>query len=545
MKTLRTLIRLDAVLLALFGYLTATYTHSRTLRMQGMVYRFDQEQAPLLFLGTAVVVLAIVLYTVSGFALIGHRRRLGTLLAAGNLMIAVVVILAQPSEWARFFGGIPPLVLLIMAMALAWTSRRPMGPDDAAAELAALQIPDDVREALLRQIGEAAAQEERNRLARDLHDSIKQQLFSINVGTAAAQERWERDPEGARGMLADVRRSAKEAMVEMQALLHQLRPQAFGSIQGLVEALREQGEAFGYRSGAQVTVALGPEIPEERMPPDAPEALFRMAQEALANAARHGRARHIRLWLGREHDTVLLRVDDDGQGFAPGMENRGMGLRNLRERAESLHGTLEIASAPAAGTRLAVRIPLAPARTAKAQRVEFWIILQQMMLMACVLLWQRVPSIGPWLKISISLIAVFFIGLLLWTWNTFQDYWDKESPRRILPLAFLFGWQMANAVDFRALWWWGLSLSYGFLMAVYWVRLYRVTGFRRFWRKGSRIWLGLIVLAETGTLLALGLAFFKPGLLTLSREEAVYVFLLGLSVLYVASREPRSEGASA
>src|SRR3712207_2567184 len=128
MKTLRTLIRLDAVLLAFFGLMMATYTRTVT---RG-AYRFEQEQAPLIFLGTTVVVLAVVLFTVSDFALIGHRRKLGTLLAAGNLVIAVTVIMAKPSDWANFIGWIPALVLLVMAAALAWASWRPLRSDDMA-----------------------------------------------------------------------------------------------------------------------------------------------------------------------------------------------------------------------------------------------------------------------------------------------------------------------------------------------------------------------------------------------------------------------------
>ena len=209
----------------------------------------------------------------------------------------------------------------------------------------------------LRQVGAVAAQEERNRLARDLHDSIKQQLFSIKVSSAAAQERWERDPEGARKALADVQQSAQEAMVEMQALLHQLRPEAVAAI-GLVEALREQCEALGYRTGADVTLDLGEQAPDDRLVPGTQEAVFRMAQEALANVARHARAQHVRVELGCSGDAVVLRVQDDGQGVYPPATQRGMGLHNLEERAQALGGRCTVESAPGAGTTVAVSIPL-------------------------------------------------------------------------------------------------------------------------------------------------------------------------------------------
>lgn len=214
-------------------------------------------------------------------------------------------------------------------------------------------------------IREAAAQQERNRLARDLHDSIKQQIFSVRVASATVEARWDSDPEGAREALAHVRRSAQEAAVEMQALLHQLRPEALANV-GLVEALREQGEALGYRTGARVVVEVGELPPDEQLPPDAQEALFRIAQEALANVARHARAAHVHVHLGRaggpEDPPVLeLAVRDDGQGFDPAQEESGIGLRSMRERLQPFNGHLQIDSQPAAGTRLTASLPLLPA----------------------------------------------------------------------------------------------------------------------------------------------------------------------------------------
>lgn len=398
-----------------------------------------------------------------------------------------------------------------------------------------------LRSLLLRRVGEAAAQEERNRLARDLHDSIKQQLFSINVGAATAQERWERDPEGARKALAGVRRSAKEALVEMQALLHQLRPQALGSIQGLVEALREQCEALGYRSGAEVTVELGPEIPEDRVPPGTPEALFRMAQEALANVARHARARHVRLWLGRESDTVQLRVEDDGQGFEPATASPGMGLRSLRERAELLHGALEIESTPGTGTKLVVRIPLPPppaaARRAKVERAEAWGALQQMVMVAFLLLSEKAPFIRQELKSFPNLIAFFSVAFFVWVWSTPPGRFTELSYQAFLPLTLVIGWALASSDAWNPV---QVACDLGYVLYVAFasVRLHRSTSFRRFWRKGARIWLGLIMLAETGILLALRT-------LPLSLPETVYLSLLGLGFLYISSRQPRPEGSPA
>jgi signal transduction histidine kinase len=206
-----------------------------------------------------------------------------------------------------------------------------------------------------RRIGETAAQEERNRLARDLHDSVKQQLFSIHLGAATARERWDSDHAGAREAIARVRTSAHRASVEMQALLQQLQPEALAAV-GLVGALREQCEALSYRTEAEVQFSAEP-APYESLAPKIREEVFRIAQEVLANVARHARARHVQVDLRYRDDELTLRIRDDGQGFAPKTEGRGMGLRNLRHRAESLGARLEIASQPGAGCSISLEVP--------------------------------------------------------------------------------------------------------------------------------------------------------------------------------------------
>ncbi len=217
----------------------------------------------------------------------------------------------------------------------------------------------------LEQVNQVAAQEERNRLARELHDSIKQQIFSITVSAAAAQARWESDPGGARTALDDVRRNAREAQVEMNALLQQLRPAPLENT-SLAIALRDQCEALQYRTGAEVSTHLGDLPPDDRLPTGTQEAIFRIVQEAFGNIARHARASHVRLDLqARRHagaDWLVLEVGDDGQGFVHDKGSKtattGMGLRNMTERAAGLGGTLQIGSRPGHGTHLNLWIPL-------------------------------------------------------------------------------------------------------------------------------------------------------------------------------------------
>lgn len=213
---------------------------------------------------------------------------------------------------------------------------------------------------LYEQITEAAAQEERNRLARDLHDSIKQQIFSMSVSAAAALARLEHDPAGARSALVDVKQSAQEALVEMRAMLQQLSPAPLERA-GLIEAVREQLEAIGYRTGAKVTTHFGDLPDDAHLPLGSQEAIFRIVQEALSNIARHARAQKIELWLERDGDDALLRIQDNGKGFDPDTAGGGMGLSNMAKRVTALYGDMIVESALGEGTLLEVRIP--PART--------------------------------------------------------------------------------------------------------------------------------------------------------------------------------------
>lgn len=283
------------------------------------------------------------------------RRRLALGLGIGNLLTTCVALIQQTQLWDTSWTWLLVLIPAALAAGCLWLGlREPGSAGDPTPQDPRLR---EIRESWLEQVGEAAIQEERNRLARDLHDSIKQQLFSIQLGTAAAQARWDHDPEGARKALADVRRCAHAAMVEMQAMLLQLRPQALASV-GLVEALREQCEALGYRTGAEVSFEPGEVPPNERLLPGAQEAIFRVAQEALGNVARHARANLVRVRLGMDGQEAFLQVWDDGQGFSRTDGSPGMGLKSMEERVRELRGRLSVASVPGQGTTVEARIPL-------------------------------------------------------------------------------------------------------------------------------------------------------------------------------------------
>jgi signal transduction histidine kinase len=253
--------------------------------------------------------------------------------------------------------------------------------------------PDDqLRSRYEEQIRAAARQEERNRLARDLHDSIKQQIFVIQTAAATAQARFDGDDAGARQALGQVRDSAREAMTEMEAMLHQMSAAPLENA-GLIEALRKHAEAVGFRTGAKVELQLG-DLPEtETLPPGAHEAILRTAQEALSNAARHARATEITVSLGTAGHQVRLSVRDNGAGFDTARAPRGQGIANMRVRAEELGGSFEVDSRPGNGTMVGISIPFErpePASEYKTRAIEMGVSLAVCLVL---LQWSRSPLI--------------------------------------------------------------------------------------------------------------------------------------------------------
>jgi PAS domain S-box-containing protein len=204
-----------------------------------------------------------------------------------------------------------------------------------------------------------AALEERQKLARELHDSVSQALYAIALNAAAAREVLADDRGKARGLVADVLKLADAGLAEMRALIFELRPESLQS-EGLAGALEKQVAAVRARHHLHVTATLSAE-------PDVPlatkEAVYRVAQEALHNIAKHARARSVELVLEEQPTELMLRISDDGKGFdllAPFPGH--LGLKSMRERAAAINGALEIQTAPGQGTRISLHVPLTASR---------------------------------------------------------------------------------------------------------------------------------------------------------------------------------------
>jgi len=199
-----------------------------------------------------------------------------------------------------------------------------------------------------------AALEERQRLARELHDSVSQALYGIILGIDAASTLLDRDPGRVTEPLEYVLSLAKTGLAEMRALIFELRPESLAT-EGLIAALEKQAALVQARHELAVHVTLCDE-------PDAPlevkETVYRIAQEALNNAVKHAQAEGVKLRLEQDASEILLEVRDDGEGFDPAGSFPGhLGLKSMRERVARLGGTLQIESAPGEGARICARIP--------------------------------------------------------------------------------------------------------------------------------------------------------------------------------------------
>ncbi|TMG40895.1 MAG: GAF domain-containing sensor histidine kinase, partial [Chloroflexi bacterium] len=191
------------------------------------------------------------------------------------------------------------------------------------------------------------ALEERQRLARELHDSVSQALYGIALGARSARNRLARDPQRAVEPLDYVLSLAEAALADMRSLILELQPEALER-EGLVGALAKRAEAIKGRYDIDMRTDLPDEPP---IPVGTKQDIYRIAQEALHNLVKHSRAKHASLRLRVDRDALTMEVADDGEGFDPSRSYPGhFGLPSMRERAESGGGELQIESRPGEGT---------------------------------------------------------------------------------------------------------------------------------------------------------------------------------------------------
>ena len=191
-----------------------------------------------------------------------------------------------------------------------------------------------------------ATLEERNRLARELHDSVKQQIFAVGMQLGATKVLLKRDTEAAEGRLQEAEKLVRQAQQELTSLIRELRPVALEG-KGLVVALRELVTQWTQQTNIVATLH-SEEIQTISLAVE--EALFRIGQEALANVARHSGANLVQMRLTTTDEMVMLSVVDNGQGFDTKQGQLGLGLRSIQERMKIFGGDAKVESTPGNGT---------------------------------------------------------------------------------------------------------------------------------------------------------------------------------------------------
>jgi signal transduction histidine kinase len=268
---------------------------------------------------------------------------------------AVIAVLATSREQGFFVEHSPTdsalnLQLYIVFAALTTLCLAAIVSERRRAALALVQSQ--------RREGERAALE-RQRIARDLHDSVSQSLFSTTLHVRTAQRALALEGLDATGSvgkeLREIGQLTRGALAEMRALILELRPGALAE-EGLVAALSKQAAALSAREG----LVIGVQAPDGRLPlgPEVEAQLYRLGQEALANVIKHAGASSATVRIAASHDRVVLEVADDGRGFDPvAVGGDHFGLRSMHGRVADLGGRLEVTSAPGRGTVLRVQVP--------------------------------------------------------------------------------------------------------------------------------------------------------------------------------------------
>ena len=310
---------------------------------------FETYQFPLLLL---IVAVTIYVYR--------RGRARSILLAAGAFALWSLSCLAHlgagltgaqlPAGWGWLTRGGDLLAVVLLALA----STLP----DSARQTFAQRYFADARATVKRlesQLAEMAAAkallEERQRLARELHDSVSQALFGVELNISAAEMLLEQDPGQAQQRLERARQTAHEASGDLRALIADLRPPALAG-KSILDSLRAFARSLEEAGQLAVRVEGGVEKP---MSPAEEAELYRIAYEAVNNAAKHAQAAEIHVALQIDDPRFRLEVADDGIGFNPERRKPGSwGLVGMRERAERLGASLKIESTPGQGTRIIV-----------------------------------------------------------------------------------------------------------------------------------------------------------------------------------------------
>ncbi|MFG1905235.1 sensor histidine kinase [Kribbella sp. NPDC048928] len=259
--------------------------------------------------------------------------------------------------WSAFWEILPwMLVSLVVSLLFGIWIEKVITQSQQRAEL--IEQLESARDELAEAHHSAGVMAERERMAREIHDTLAQGMTSIvMLSQAAAAELAQGGGAGAAARLAAIEDTARENLAEARALVAAFTPVALSEAT-LTEVLRRQAERFAAETGVDVQVEL--DLPDDEvaaLPQAQQVVLLRSAQEALANVRKHAAATQVLITLGLADNGVWIEIRDDGSGFTPGSESSGFGLNAMRGRVEESGGSVEVESAPGRGTRVQVLIP--------------------------------------------------------------------------------------------------------------------------------------------------------------------------------------------
>lgn len=260
-----------------------------------------------------------------------------------GLMVEIEPKLFIEETFISLFRGLSFLIVGYIVATLVAAKRE----QQAALEKANAQLRHYA--ATLEQL---ATTRERNRLARELHDTMAHTFSAVTIKLNAVHLIWEQNPQKAGQMLAEVLESMNDGMTETRRALHDLRATPLEDL-GLVLALRQLAETAADRSGSALHLQLPDEFPE--VPFAVEQGLYRIAQEALENTVKHADAQRMEVTLRVDAERIRLCIADDGRGFAPEQDgNDHYGIQGMKERADMLGAALRIDSQPQQGTQVEV-----------------------------------------------------------------------------------------------------------------------------------------------------------------------------------------------
>lgn len=334
-----------AVLLGLAALLMARDLLFFAFAISGFLHAARLRPLPLVFVGTGATSALILYFTWGGIPS-----------STGDLVVVGLILVIQT---------------FLIGFGVAGGERLAELSEERRATLAALEASVAANEALqaqlLQRARDAGVSEERQRLAREIHDTIAQGLTGVITQLEAARQR-EDDVELRRRHLDDAATLARESLAEARRSVHALTPVALEA-GALPSALHHEVRRWSdLHQLAAETLVSGADAP---LPSDVEVTLLRAAQEALSNVARHARASRVVVTLSSLDDRVLLDVRDDGCGFDVRRDvgNGGFGLTSMQQRLDGVGGTLTIESRPGGGTAICATVPLAASAKAEPSSI--------------------------------------------------------------------------------------------------------------------------------------------------------------------------------